>query len=294
MKKILFILSATCLLTGLQAQTSKYFPFPKKGAWVNQRGSNNASNVTWKDPDYFNMDGTDTTINGLVYSKVKLYDTYHGALRDDNGKIYYRQANTEIDLLVYDFTVKKGDAVETYSFNWVNTTNALVLHIPMTCQGTDSVLIKGVYRKRINFGSVNWIEGIGNANGLFTPTVWCTCEHDVVRLVCMNDADETLLPSYAVGACERPLVQGLKMYDASSQFAIDLFPNPTSGKFQLSIGNIQNSNCVITDVLGRIVYETEIKNKTAEIDLSLVKAGIYFVRLKDEAGNNLIKKIIKE
>ena len=47
-------------------------------------------------------------------------------------------------------------------------------------------------------------------------------------------------------------------------------------------------------MLGEIIYRSEIKNKSTEVDLSDKKSGIYFVRLVDVKGDYFVKKIVKE
>lgn len=295
MKKCILFLSAISFINVLPAQTSKYFPFPTKHAsWLNQRGTYYLGNTDWKNPDYFSLDEKDTIINGLTYSKVMLNKkSYHGALRDANGKVYYIPANTTTDLLVYDFTLKKGDNIEVFSFNWTNTNNTIGLHVSSQCLSVDSINIKGVYRKRINFTGVSWIEGIGNSSGLFTPTAICTCDHDMNRLVCMSDQDTTLFPSFSIGGCEMPIIKGINSVTANT--AVELFPNPNNGKFQLKVGNKQWSSLEIADLLGKVIYTLQSANsKVIDIDISSAKPGIYFTRLRDSDGNVSVQKIIKE
>ncbi|MBI3501324.1 MAG: T9SS type A sorting domain-containing protein [Bacteroidetes bacterium] len=77
--------------------------------------------------------------------------------------------------------------------------------------------------------------------------------------------------------------------DFSSQ--INIYPNPTSGAFELRIANCQNCGLKIYNTLGQIVYQSEIHNPKSEIDLSEAPAGIYFLKLGTEQGT-VNKKII--
>jgi hypothetical protein len=73
-----------------------------------------------------------------------------------------------------------------------------------------------------------------------------------------------------------------------------IFPNPSTGKFQFTLNNILDEKIEITDVLGNIIMKSEIKNESVQLDLSDQSKGIYFVRISDEKGNLIVKKIVKE
>ncbi len=86
-------------------------------------------------------------------------------------------------------------------------------------------------------------------------------------------------------------------YDASlstsdlNKYEQKIYPNPTSGKIE--IRNLpENSNLVISNIFGAIVKK--ITNKTSKeiIDISNLKAGVYFISNLDKE-NYFVKKIIK-
>lgn len=70
--------------------------------------------------------------------------------------------------------------------------------------------------------------------------------------------------------------------------AINLYPNPSNGSF-----NIQSQNELgtikIYNELGAIIYEATKKENALQIDLSQQGSGIYFVRVQ-----NQYIKIIKQ
>jgi hypothetical protein len=69
---------------------------------------------------------------------------------------------------------------------------------------------------------------------------------------------------------------------------ISLFPNPFSGVFHLQInnGNFPKSEIEIYDVLGNIIFQSEILNSETEINLSEKAKGIYFYCVIN--NNNII------
>ena len=74
------------------------------------------------------------------------------------------------------------------------------------------------------------------------------------------------------------------------QFSVS--PNPTDGKFQVAIGNLQFAKIQIMDVLGNIIMSSVIGHQSSVVDLSGTPRGIYFVKVLDTNGNFGVKKII--
>lgn len=79
-----------------------------------------------------------------------------------------------------------------------------------------------------------------------------------------------------------------------------LFPNPTNSNFLLSYSSLNNEDVsiFITDVLGRLVYTTEVKSQsngdhTLEI-LSELETGIYNVEVRTKTGTRNKKLIINK
>ncbi|QXP53118.1 cellulase family glycosylhydrolase [Cellulophaga sp. HaHa_2_1] len=80
----------------------------------------------------------------------------------------------------------------------------------------------------------------------------------------------------------------------SASTEIKLYPNPSSDKIQIEIGDTEDfSRVSILDFQGRVVYENKITSKgTIEIPLSNYNEGMYFVKLsgKKEVTKSFIKK----
>lgn len=106
------------------------------------------------------------------------------------------------------------------------------------------------------------------------------------------------LPYLAAGPILPPFVDGTSCNSLFTDIhelelsTIEIFPNPSNGKFQIKT-EVELSQIQITDVLGKIIYQVELKNKSPEIDLSEKLAGVYFVRLSDSKGNSVVRKLIK-
>ncbi len=89
---------------------------------------------------------------------------------------------------------------------------------------------------------------------------------------------------------------GIEM-PANSENKISVYPNPSSGKFQLQLnGNIpEEFELTVTDISGRIIYRQQIDNyrTDAQIDIADCKSGMYFLKLIND-NKVLSTKLIVE
>ncbi len=87
----------------------------------------------------------------------------------------------------------------------------------------------------------------------------------------------------------------LSLNSNSLQKIASIFPNPSNGKFVLQGFNndLQNANIAIYNVLGSIVYSSEMKQDSNDIDISNQAKGVYFVKITKE-GKTQTQKIIIE
>ena len=105
--------------------------------------------------------------------------------------------------------------------------------------------------------------------------------------------DAGILNDWSLEICaELPLsVNGNELFGG-----ITLYPNPSTGIFNLEINSFESSNVSINifDILGRIIYEKDVKNVLGfnqVVDLSSVKKGTYLMYVY--VGNHKkIKRII--
>ena len=86
-----------------------------------------------------------------------------------------------------------------------------------------------------------------------------------------------------------------KIQAHENNFNFKLYPNPTSGQFIMEIENLSQvqGKISISNMLGQIVAEQKISEKSVTLDISNQSQGIYFVRYRDENGNEITKKIQK-
>lgn len=71
-----------------------------------------------------------------------------------------------------------------------------------------------------------------------------------------------------------------------------VYPNPTSGLFQITSHELRITNIEIYNVLGEMVLDLPINQSTSQpINLSSQPSGIYFVQIKTEQGR-VVKKLV--
>jgi hypothetical protein len=73
---------------------------------------------------------------------------------------------------------------------------------------------------------------------------------------------------------------------------ISIFPNPSSGTFNLEIKNIKNDHIEVFNVVGEKVFESQIISALTKIDLSNQSNGIYYLKLTSSNGTGNKKIII--
>ena len=73
---------------------------------------------------------------------------------------------------------------------------------------------------------------------------------------------------------------------------ITIYPNPSTGQFNLDLTKIQSEvQVVIYDGVGKQVYRGSAKNELVQIDLSGLASGMYHIVLRDAEGASVTKRV---
>jgi hypothetical protein len=80
--------------------------------------------------------------------------------------------------------------------------------------------------------------------------------------------------------------RGVGVDDNSLQSSLSVFPNPTSGRFTVSISNAEATDMTLelVNISGQVVYRTEVKaaySYTDEIDAGHFAKGVYYLKVND-------------
>jgi hypothetical protein len=91
---------------------------------------------------------------------------------------------------------------------------------------------------------------------------------------------------------------GTGVNQISDNVTFSVYPNPTSGKFIISVLSKQFHPTAIRieiyTVMGEKVYAATIVKTKTEIDISSKSAGIYFLKIVDRDGSTFVKKIVRK
>jgi len=72
-----------------------------------------------------------------------------------------------------------------------------------------------------------------------------------------------------------------------------IYPNPSNGVFNIITTSNSNSEIIISDVSGKVVYNNNTNLNNVSVDLSEVNKGIYIVKVTNETGVKVERIIIK-
>ena len=86
-------------------------------------------------------------------------------------------------------------------------------------------------------------------------------------------------------------LEGISEIDKKNE--LQLYPNPTTDKINISISIGQNLIMQVYNTVGQCVMQKELNNFTNSIDISSLINGIYILKITSPNGT-IEKKIIKE
>lgn len=103
------------------------------------------------------------------------------------------------------------------------------------------------------------------------------------------------------GGCSDTIVQNVMVMLATStprivSLGFDVFPNPSTGLFNVKSPSAIEKEIEVYNVLGETVFTYTFTGNTTTIDLSNLDKGVYFIRIKENVsgGKNGTKRIIIE
>jgi len=78
-----------------------------------------------------------------------------------------------------------------------------------------------------------------------------------------------------------------------NEIDIEVAPNPSSGSYVIS-GDIKNNEIQVLDLNGKIIHSFYNKNSKADLNLTHLKSGMYFIRINmPKQSHTFLRKIIK-
>lgn len=71
-------------------------------------------------------------------------------------------------------------------------------------------------------------------------------------------------------------------------FSVKAYPNPVKNNVQVKVSGSENGDITLSDIAGRVIYQSKVTGSEINIDLNKLSEGVYFIKYTD---NNLTKTI---
>jgi len=244
----------------------------------------------------------DTIISALHYTKLyrsgicneccqapySPQDGYLGSYRQDTiaKRVFYTPNGQTQEQLLYDFSLKVGDTIKGFLCSMMGG---------QVISSIDSILLDSIYHRRLNWGvgigTLNFIEGIGSAQGFLEPIInfdppgW---------LICLSVSGKSVYyQNFQLDSCE--LINSVNPNN-EIPFNLKISPNPFSSivSFEFNKPNVQEFQIEIYNTGGEQIKHCDIKGNYFKFDLSYYCDGIYFYRIFIPSLNRLFTgKLIK-
>ncbi len=188
-----------------------------------------------------------------------------------------------IDLILNGSSVFSSLAPEPYSFT-MKPAPTTVSYSACITNGSISILPGGVYVNSGTYMDSDYGFKVDRFDGAFEAQII-----DCTTLGCTH----TTRMASAESIPSTPIVEN------SSVNSIQIFPNPNSGNFKITV--TKNNEAVVVkeirviDMMGKIIWENKTPSGNVfEVDISNYSQGIYYVRSINESGDIEMKKLLKQ
>jgi hypothetical protein len=230
--------------------------------------------------------GTYTSDNGITYTSSGIYtevipntygcDSIITLDIDLNGSYFY----TMNAIFCKEYTVPSGNATYYVSGIYNDTLTSI--------QGCDSILVIDVTILQVdNTVTQNGLELTATATG--ADYQWFNCGTGVNVF---GAVDQTFIPiyngSYGVVVFQNGCYDTSICFTVNSADLLDeemanikIYPNPSSGIFNLEASELVGKDMKVFDLNGRLIEEIKIEKELTKIDLTEKQRGVYILRIED-------------
>ena len=244
----------------------------------------------------------DTLLDGMGFRKLlgtsreNLSDwQLHGAIREtETGQVFFRAYKSdhtfeEQDRLLYDFSMQPGDAICFGDFGPQDCLRLLRVN-DTVLEGEDTPRKKFVLQYEEDGvpaiqGCETWIEGIGSEYGLL-GTGSRFLIGGAYDLLCYYEEEDLVWQNPEFDSCYYGTV-GLSENGADAP--VSVCPNPATSI--VAVVGTQAADITVYNAMGQLLKTVRSTN---EISLEGLPQGVYTLRIADEKGFVVTRKVVKE
>lgn len=155
-------------------------------------------------------------------------------------------------------------------------------------------------------GNLQWVNSMGGTSTDYPYTIALDVLNNIhttgtFKLTCDFDPNAGVANLTATGTDAYihkmgPTGGTVKVAEISFSSNISVYPNPTKGDLNIDLSNFTESvtAITITDALGQVVLLENTSIQHLTLNTQHLKAGMYFMSVRDSKGNSATQKIIKE
>ncbi len=78
---------------------------------------------------------------------------------------------------------------------------------------------------------------------------------------------------------------------ALDNFSIEIFPNPIIDNLTISGLKGKNTELILIDLMGKVVFKDVVNSKKVEFKLGALKSGLYFLKIKQQDNTRIFRLI---
>lgn len=299
--KIFFISFVCCFALQANAQTSDNTIVNNNSSWATLIYGLGAYNIPCcVETQYVCFDG-DSTIAAISYKKVfsyndKLHENikYEGLIREQEQKTYFIPAKSEVEYLLYDFSLEDGMNFEYKSWEFGGQEPAIFY-----VSTVDSFEVNGSIKKRIQIKLSSdaeriedtWIEEIGSLSGILYPCYRSFVAGSVRELLCYYQDDELFYKNPAYPECYYDNPDDITSVQTIVIDDYNIYPNPVNDALTVFSSHNPILRIEIFDASGKKVYSQAYKDA---INVSSFSKGLYLLKVYDINAKVSVFKIIKK
>ena len=309
MKKLLLITVTVLFVISLNAQTTEPLVAEGKQWNVIYRFA------PWTPPQpptcyttCYKLEG-DTVIDGNNYKlMLSTYRedltgwTINSALREENGKVYYRNyisnAFNPEEALLYDFNMQIGDSINPYPYDNTSFTYLILDDVRDTIIGESEYTRKKYTFYYSEFGHHYyndrevWIEGIGSEFGIFSAgdlhmmggwnILLCSYENEELVWENTGSFNTCFYSNYDINGVEEIVSK-----------EVSVFPNPAQNAVSITFPDGAVCQSVeIYAIDGRLLKSQNSNCET--VDISNLESGVYILKMRMGDSQEFYTKVVKE